>query len=452
MAAGNEGTRRTGSDGRLGWPVLLGYGGLALPLAALNLPLYVYLPTFYTQQLGLDLAVVGSVLLLARLFDTLIDPLMGELTDRVRTPLGQRRPWLLLAAPLLLLASWKLFVPGENVGAFYLLAWSCIGYAAWTLMLLAYAAWGAELSRDYHERSRITGVREGFILLGILLAASLPTIVGVEPESREALSLLFWLMLAGLPVTLALLLLAVREQPAGRQAALPYRQGLRLALGNRPFRRLIAAFFLNGVANGLPATLFLLFVQHVIGEEANAGLFLLLYFVSGMLSVPVWLQLSYRFGKHRTWAFAMLWACAAFAAVPLLGPGDELAFALICLFSGISLGADLALPASMQADVIDLDRVMSGRRRTAFFFALWSMASKLALALAVGIAFPVLGALGFSATGANPPEAIAGLTLLYGAVPVAIKLVAISLIWRFELDAVRHKTLRAEIEATTGAV
>ena len=76
-----------------------------------------------------------------------------------------------------------------------------------------------------------------------------------------------------------------------------------------------------------------------------------------------------------------------------------MAFAAICVLSGASLGADLAIPASMQADVIDLDRVVSGRRRTAFFFALWSMASKLALAMAVGIAFPVLGAIGFTPDG-----------------------------------------------------
>ena len=105
------------SQGRVGWRVLLGYGALALPLAALNLPLYVYLPTFYSAELGLDLAARGwVVLLLARLFDTVIDPLMGELSDRLATPLGHRRPWLILATPLLLYASWKLFMPGCDRG------------------------------------------------------------------------------------------------------------------------------------------------------------------------------------------------------------------------------------------------------------------------------------------------------------------------------------------------
>ncbi len=442
----------TAADGPLSWRTLLGYGGLALPLAALNLPLYVYLPTFYSAELGLDLAAVGGVLLLARLFDTVIDPMMGELSDRLTTPFGQRRPWLVLATPLLLFASWKLFVPQGEVDARYLLTWSCIGYIAWTAMLLTYAAWGAELSTHYAERSRITAVREGCVIAGILLAATLPAAAGVKPESREALALVFRLMVVLVPITLVLLLVSVRERPAGRQAALPFRQGLRLALANRPFRRLIAAFFLNGIANGLPATLFILFVQHILGPEVNAGPLLLLYFVSGMLAVPFWLWLSYRLGKHRTWSLAMLWACVVFAWVPFLGRGDVVAFAVICVLSGASLGADLALPASMQADVIDFDRVRSGRRRTAFFFALWSMAGKLALACAVGIAFPVLDALGFVTTGANPPGALLGLVLLYALLPVVFKLAATALVWRFELDATRQKTLQAQIETATGAV
>ena len=439
-------------SGPLGWPTLLAYGALALPLAALNLPLYVYLPTFYAAELGLDLAAVGAVLLAARLFDMVIDPLMGELSDRLATPWGHRRPWLILGAPLLLFASWKLFVPADQVGIGYLLLWSCVAYVAWTALLLTYAAWGAELSGAYHERSRVTGVREGFVIAGILLAASLPTLAGVAPESAAALALIFQLMLILLPLTLVLLLLGVREPTPGRQADLAFLPGLRLALANAPFRNLILAFFLNGIANGLPATLFILFVRHVLGEGVDAGPLLLLYFVSGMLAVPGWLWLSYRIGKHRAWAAAMLWACLVFAWVPLLGPGDVLAFALICVLSGASLGADLAIPASMQADVVDLDRVRSGRRRTAFFFALWSMASKLALAMAVGIAFPALAAVGFVADGANPPAAIAALALLYALLPVLFKLAATALVWRFELDAERQKQLRAQIETANGAV
>lgn len=446
MASG-DGDRSASIAAPLGWPVLLGYGALALPLAALNLPLYVFLPTFYAAGLGIDLATVGAVLLLARALDALLDPLIGDLFDRVATPLGQRRPWLVLGAPLLLLASWQLFMPAEGVGAGHLLFWSCLAYVAWTALNLSYSAWGAELTGSYHERSRVTGVREGFVIAGILLAAALPTLTGVEPESREALALTFQCMLVLLPATLLILLLSVREHPAGGQERLGFLRGLRLAWANRPFRRLILAFLLNGIANGLPATLFLLFVHHVLGPSVDAGPLLILYFASGMLAVPAWILLSFRLGKHRAWAASMLWACVVFAWVPLVGAGDVVAFAVICVLSGLSLGADLALPASMQADVIDLDRVDSGRRRTAFFFALWGMAGKLALALAVGISFPSLAVAGFHPDAINPFPALLVLTGLYALLPVGLKLAATALVWRFELDRERQRALRSQIEA-----
>lgn len=448
--AGNGRKDGTQED-RLSRGTLLAYGAFALPLAALNLPLYVYLPTFYSAEVGLDLATIGLVLLAARLFDVVIDPVMGELGDRWRTPWGHRRPWLVLGAPLLLIASWQLFLPPAGADSLHLLVWSCAGYLAWTVIQLAYGAWGAELSSAYHERLRVTGMREAFVMLGILLAAGLPAGLGLRPEGGEALATLFWLMAALLPLTLASLLLLVREEPMAAQPELPFRRGLAIALANRPFRRLLLAFLLNGIANGLPATLFILFAEQVI-RTGDSGIFLFVYVASGVLAIPGWLLLSRRLGKHRTWSLAMAWACLAFAAAPLLGPGDSLAFGLICLLSGLSLGADLALPAAMQADVLDLDRVQSGRRRSGLFFALWGMASKLALALAVGIAFPALSLLGFEAGRPNEGSALLGLVGLYAVLPILIKLVAIGLVWRFELDADRQKILREQIEMAREAV
>jgi glycoside/pentoside/hexuronide:cation symporter, GPH family len=285
------------------------------------------------------------------------------------------------------------------------------------------------------------------VIAGILLAAALPTLAGVAPESREALALTFQSMLVLLPLALLILLLSVRERPAGKQAELGFLPGVRIAWANRPFRRLILAFLLNGIANGLPATLFLLFVRHILGPSADAGMLLILYFASSLLAVPAWIHLSFRLGKNRTWVASMLWACAVFAWVPIIGEGDVTLFAVICVLSGASLGADLALPASMQADVIDADRVESGRQRTAFFFALWGMAGKLALALAVGIAFPTLAAVGFSTDAVNSSHALLVLTLLYAALPVVLKLAATALVWGFELDHERQRMLRAQIEA-----
>jgi Na+/melibiose symporter-like transporter len=143
----------------------------------------------------------------------------------------------------------------------------------------------------------------------------------------------------------------------------------------------------------------------------------------------------------------MLWASASFVWVPLLGPGDVWPFAMICLLSGLSLGADLALPASIQADVVDLDRLQTGRQRTGLFFAVWSMATKLALALAVGLAFPVLALAGFEPGADNGPVALGTLSALYGLVPVVIKLAATALVWNFPITAAAQAELRRRIAA-----
>lgn len=444
-------TDATATRRRLGLGDLLAFGGLGLPLAALNLPLYVYLPTFYVRELGIELALVGTILLLSRLLDVVTDPIVGVLGDRTRSRFGRRRPWVLAAVPLLLLASWRLFMPPPDAGAFYLLLWSSVAYLAWTMILLAYSAWGAELSDDYDERSRIFGARDSFVILGILVAAALPTLIGSDPGSRRTMAAIFWMMAVAVPVATLILMLRIREQPYRERAAVPLARGVRSVFGNRPFRQLIGAYLLNGIANGLPATLFLLFVEHVIEAPEAGGPLLLLYFASGLVAIPLWLQVSYRIGKHRAWSLSMLWVSGVFAFVPFLGAGDLWWFTLICLLSGVSLGADLALPTAMQADVVDADSVATGNRRAGFYFALWSMATKLSFALAVGIAFTSLDVVGFAADSRdNSGTALFALSALYALLPVVMKVASIGLVWNFAIDAAQYGELRKKLAAAQG--
>jgi glycoside/pentoside/hexuronide:cation symporter, GPH family len=226
---------------------------------------------------------------------------------------------------------------------------------------------------------------------------------------------------------------------------------VRIALANRPFRQLVFAYLLNGVANGLPATLFLLFVQHVIVSPDAGGPLLLLYFASGLVAIPFWLRVSARIGKHRAWSLSMLWVCCVFVFVPFLGEGDVWWFALVCLLSGVSLGADLALPTAMQADVVDADSVETGNKRAGFYFALWSMATKLSFALAVGIAFVALEQVGFVADAArNDEPSLFALASLYALLPLVMKLASIGLVWNFEIDAARYGELRKKLAAAQG--
>ena len=427
---------------------LFAYGVTGLPLATLLLPLYIYLPAYYAEDLGLGFATVGIVLLIARFSDVLTDPVVGALSDKVVTRFGRRRVWMVAGVPILLVSAHMLFQPHEAAGAGYLMLWTVMAYLGVTMILLPYNAWGAELSPDYHQRSRITGSRESFVVLGTLLAAGLPSLLG--GDRGAALEGLEWMLWLTLPLCLLITLSVVPEGQRVWRRSTGWRQGTAILIGNRPFRRLVLAYLLNGVANGLPASLFLLFVAHVIGQPEWAGPLLFVYFLSGVVAIPIWLRLSVRFGKHRVWTGAMLWAVAAFMFVPLLGPGDQWGFLVICIATGLSLGADLVLPASMQADVVDLDTLRSGQQRTGVYFAIWGMATKLALALAVGIAFPLLDLAGFTADSVgNSETGLFALAALYSLLPAAFKIAAVTLFWGYPITAERQRRIRAMIRART---
>jgi glycoside/pentoside/hexuronide:cation symporter, GPH family len=232
------------------------------------------------------------------------------------------------------------------------------------------------------------------------------------------------------------------------------RAGLARMAGNAPFRRLIAAYFLNGLANGIPATLFLYFVATRLGTPEMRGPLLFLYFLAGIAGVPLALWAARKTSKHRAWCVAMLANCAIFALVPLLGTGDVAGFAIICVATGLLLGFDLSLPPAIQADVIDVDTALSGEQRSGAYFAAWSLATKLALAAGVGIVFPLLGLAGFDATAgaANGEAAIGALVALYVWPPVALKLAAIALMWGFPLDRLEQASLRRTIEERSATV
>ena len=433
------------SQPALSLPRLIAYGLPGLPLAALLLPLFIYLPAYYADDLGLGFAVVGLVLVVARLGDVVTDPIIGLLSDRIATPFGRRRFWLVAGTPVTLISAHMLFNPAADAGPIYLLIWALVAYLGVTMVLLPYSAWGAELSPDYHQRSTITGAREGFVVLGTLLAAALPIAFGADRSAALAgLSQALWFIL---PATVIVAVAAVPERPYVPRPPAGWRRAAAVLWQNQPFRRLLFAYLLNGIANGLPASLFLLFVAHVIVAPDLTGLFLFAYFASGVAAIPVWLRLSRRFSKHRVWSAAMLWANAVFLLVPFLGPGDVVGFFLVSVFTGVSLGADLTLPPSMQADVVDLDTVRSRRRRAGIYFAIWGVATKLALALAVGIAFPLLDAAGFSGDAAsNTDTALFVLVALYCLLPVACKLTAVALLWRYPITADRQRRIRRLIE------
>lgn len=439
--------------------VIAAYGSQAFPLAAAFIALQVIVPTFYAENTSLSLTQIGALLLVARLCDMVTDPIVGYLSDRSSLRWGRRKSFMVIAAPLVAISVWFLFNPPlsaesvgaereATVGALYLLAWTVAIYVAGTLSIVPFSAWGAELSNDYNQRSRINGVRVAFGLAGTLAALVVPAVMAREGSGQlgDTLSAIAWLVVLSLAATT---LWAAQRVPDNASTTLPDRtveaawQMLKTA---NPFRQLLLSFLLNAVGNAIPATLFLLYVTHVLGVPGQAGALLFLYFIAAALAVPFWVRLSRRFGKHQTWAIAIVLACLFFLWTPMLDADRVFWFYVIVVATGFTTGADLALPAAINADVIEWDALETGYTRPGLFFALWGTATKLSYALAVGIAFPLLEFSGFSAGEVNDVEAIGALAFLYGAPCILFKLSSLWCMRGYPITAERHEQIVEELK------
>ncbi len=415
---------------------LASYGLFGLPLSLVALPIYVYVPKFYSDSFGLSLEIIGIILLAVRLIDAVSDPLFGWWVDHGRQRVG--RPWLIgyrrfvfLSLPLLALGYVALFQPQVHRSASPLLpsCWLVVSlvvvYAGFSLANIAYYSWGADLSVVPLERTRITSVREGCGLVGVLAAASIPQIFGMD-----ALSVLF---VGVLGATGALLLLRAPHPEIGPCAHPPSSLGLfstfRVPLSNRRFVALLAIFLANGIASAIPATLVLFYIRDVLQLERSTALLLGVYFLAAACSMPLWVLAARRFGLARAWLAGMIFSVVVFVWVYFLGPGDLIPFASICIVSGMAIGGDLALPPALLAGVI----AKGGHRgqREGSYFGLWSLATKLNLALAAGISLPLLGALGYDPAHLSAKGTHA-LSFGYALVPCGLKLIAAVLLWRSE--------------------
>lgn len=419
------------------------YAAPALPLAAMYFPVFVFLSEFYANARGVDLAAMGFVLLAVRAFDAVSDPLVGHLSDG-HGILGQRKLWLLASTPVVMFATWQLFVPPPDAGIGWFSIWLFVLTAGWTLAMTPYFAWGAELSGDYAERGRITLWRESIGLVGTIGAAVL---YGIGADAVEGMRFIALQVLLLLPVAV-LLCCWIVPSPVNYGRAAPQMSAVLTVFREQPvFRRLITAYFINGCANGIAATLFVFYVSYRLVAPELSGPLLVLYFGAAVVGAPLWGWLVGRYSKHKIWCWAMIYAGLVFIWTIVLGEGDWRIFAVICVLSGAALGADLALPGAIQADLVDLATAESGAQQTGAFFALWSVATKLALAVSGAFTLVYLDMVGFDVSQDNASGPLLALALLYGLGPIGLKLLAVAMMWSFPVDREAQAELRSQIEA-----
>ena len=403
-------------DGPRGWVQGLRYGFMGFPLAFVALPLYVLWPHHMAAQWGVPLAALGALLLAVRLVDAVVDPLVGLWVDGLGAQkVAYQKATLRLSAMvslLLLVGFVALFFPwaglvGDVPG---LLAWSAVALVltclAFSVLTVTHQAWGARLGGTAAQRARVVGWREGLGLAGVVTASVLPTLAGL-PALAAALALALVLACwawAGAVVPDGPAVAHAPVSPAhsaSDSVGWAAWRGVLQPLAQPAFRRLLAVYVVNGMASAVPATLVLFFIQDRLQAPAAwQPLFLGSYFISAALAIGPWLRGVARWGLARTWGLGMALSVAVFAGVLTLGAGDLWAFWAVCVLSGAALGADLVLPPALLNGLI-ADLGHRGRSEGAYL-GWWSFATKLNLALAAGLALPLLAWLGYVPGQATP--------------------------------------------------
>jgi glycoside/pentoside/hexuronide:cation symporter, GPH family len=401
----------------------MSYGSLGIALAFVALPLYVLLPNHYAREFGVGLSTLGAMLLGARLFDALIDPTLGRWADRLfGRSIDAVLKVAMLASVLLAIGFSALFFPPfRGVG---LLVWTSLAliltYAAFSLVSVSHQSWGARLGGDAPFRARVAAWREAPGLIGVLLASTLPVVAGLP------------VMVGVFVVVLAIGLWAWTHAP--RPALSPVSQASSEDIWqpwrNVRFRSLLLVFVLNGIASAVPATLVLFFVQDMLqAPKRLEGVFLGVYFIAGAIAIPLWMQAVKRIGLARGWLVSMLLSIVVFIWAATLGAGDVWPYVAVCALSGIALGADLAFPSALLTGAIQAQGDQD--RHEGAYYGWWNFATKLNMALAAGLALPLLDVFGYT-PGARDPSALQALVIAYCVLPCVLKLMAAGVLFTLE--------------------
>ncbi|CAN5240739.1 MFS transporter [soil metagenome] len=435
---------------RSNW-VLAAFSGPCLPYAAVGLPLAVSLPAFYSQYVGLDLALVGSAFLFVRLIDIFFDPVVGWGMDRTRNKWGPYRTWLTAGTPILMLAVAFIFFVKPGAGFAYLFGWLLVLYLGFSITTLAQLAWGAVLAPQYDERSRLYGWWQSANIVGVLIALFIPTVVlktglGTYEDGVRAMG---WFIVVSLPVTLLAAVLfapepqTVKRQPHGALKAW-------LALIVRPVvRKVLWCDLFLGVAPGITGALLFFYFESIKGfDRGQSQIFMVLYFVAGLVAAPFWSWLAVKVGKDRalqiaSYAFAILYACVGFL------PAGNFTITAIGLFiAGLPYAAGLLLTRAMMADVADEVRLETEEDRTGLLFSFLSLTTKLGYAISVGVLI-ILGWVGFNEApgAANGAVALNTLQILFLAVPTVLLALSALVLNKYPLGEKRHAEVRAALEA-----
>ncbi|RZV48899.1 MAG: MFS transporter, partial [Pseudomonadales bacterium] len=275
---------------------LAAYSAPAIPITVFAVPFLIYAPPFFASEMGLGLATVGTIFMIARFWDLISDPLMGFLSDRIPSRWGRRRHWIVLSVPLLMIATvlvmFPNYIPGTHGNSLYVLLSLLFLYVGYTMLTISHISWGAELSEDYNERSRIQAWREFANLTAMAMVLLVPAILeqtGSAVTMQDKMNAMGWYVLCTLPPMVFIAVRNVGEKKYVKPAKVAgFKEEVRAFWENRFLRRIVIADLMIHLPTAIRGSLFVFYVQTVIGMPEWTAVIMISYFVAGPLAVPIW--------------------------------------------------------------------------------------------------------------------------------------------------------------------
>ncbi len=437
---------------RIPIPRVLTYSTPLLAIFASNALVGLYLLKFATDVVLIAPALVAAILLVARIWDAVSDPLAGYLSDRTRTRWGRRRPWFALSALPLGLAIVALWSPPRSLGSAAVGAWFAAAvllyYTAYTCFRVPHMAMGAELSRGYHDRTRVFGVMQVVENIGMLLGAGMLFLLERADDQRDFARLLSIGLAVGAVALIWLATARIRERSEfqGRGGANPL-SSFRDVLSNPHSRLLVAIFFIEQLGFSGAIALLPYVSDYVLETPGNTAVYAGAALIAMVVSIPLWVNVARRVGKQQVWLFSLLSKVVVFGWFFTLGQGDlGLLIAGMAVF-GVLSGCGAVVGPSLKADVVDWDEGRTGERKEGAYFATWNFAQKAAGGIAIWIVGSMLGITGYVPNAVQTDEALTALRLLYAALPAVLNAIAALLVLRFRLDEAAHRQARSEAES-----
>lgn len=448
-------------EGRLPWSTISAYGAPGLGAGYMYLLVGLYIMKFSTDVLLIAPAVMGTIFGVSRVWDAISDPLVGYLSDRTKHALGRRRLWMLFSILPISLVFIMVFSPPLWLEGNWLIAWMAVGvigfYSAMTILIVPHMSLGAELTPNYHERSRLYGLRHVAFTIGSILALiSMQLFINAEQQGEQAVrQTAFELSTIAAAITGALILFMVvrlreRADYQGRVKENPL-DAFKDVWKNHHARLVLIVSFIEHLGSAVIAILTLYVAQYVVGRPEFGAAIVLCYMIPSSLSVPLWIPLSRRFGKIRLWIFSMLLTAFSFGCMFTLPFYDETAtkatvIFIFAVFAGLAAGCGGTIAPSIQSDIIDYDEYKTGERKEGSYFAAFNFVHKSATGVMIMITGYVLQISGFVPNQEQTMEVQVSMVFLYGLVPLISFVIGAVIFSRFTLDEEAHAQIRKALD------